>query len=211
MSTAPAPPQPRRRVRKRWLIPSILLGLIAIAVIVIIVRGSWADSEPRDPKSASEGIICRLYQPPKDDWQVRCSMVLDYPPEKVWGVITDYDNFADIFPTLKSCKVDSRGKGRAQLTGVARSMLGDWPFDIVVHEEVEAGKKYHVHWEGDSGDVQRIKGSWTVTPSGEGKTLLVYASHVEIKRYPDWSVVNALLLRQPQVMQAVADWLKKAK
>ncbi len=212
MSTTPATrPPPPRRVRKRWLIPSILLGLIAIAFIVVVVRGSWADHEPRDPKSSADGILCRLYQPAEGDWQVRCSMVLDYSPEKVWSVLTDYDHFEDIFPTLESCTLKSQDKEKhlARLTGEAHSMLGTWPFDIDVHEEVEPGKRYNSHWEGDSGDVQKIKGSWTVTPAGEGKTLLVYASHVEIKRYPDWAVVNALLLRQPRVMKAVDDRLKK--
>ena len=41
------------------------------------------------------------------------------------------------------------------------------------------------------------------------KKLLVYASHVEIRKYPDWVVVNAMLMRQPKVMKAVRDWLDR--
>jgi len=48
-----------------------------------------------------------------------------------------------------------------------------------------------------------------VTPHGDAQTLLFYTSHAEIKGYPDWVVVNALLSRQPKVMQAVADRLSK--
>jgi carbon monoxide dehydrogenase subunit G len=209
------PPRPRKPSRKRRAILLTLFGLSLILLILVILRGTWADTEPRDPKSSDEGIICRLYQPPQGDWQVRCSMILDDPPEKVWGVVTDYANFESIFPTLESCSQGPFASGGAftktvQLSGLARSAIGTWPFDIVVKEEEGPGR-YHSHWEGESGDVEKIAGSWTVTPAGEGKTLLVYASHIEIKHYPNWVVVNALKSRQPKVMQAVADWLAKSK
>jgi hypothetical protein len=208
------PPRPRKPFCKRYAIPLFLLSLLLILFIVFYIRGTWSDSEPRDPKSSSEGIICRLYQPPEGDWQVRCSMVLDDPPEKVWDVVTDYDHFTDIFPTLESCSAGPISGGirnwEVHLSGSARSAIGTWPFDIDVQNEVEP-RGGHSHWEGESGDVKKIAGSWTVTPAGEGKTLLVYASHIDIKHYPKWVVVNALLWRQPKVMQAVADWLDKSK
>lgn len=204
------PPRPRKPFRKRYAVLLTLLGLLLILFVFGYIRGTWADTEPRDPKSSDEGVICRLYQPPQGDWQVRCSMVLDYPPEKVWGVITDYDNFADIFPTLESCDYERSKNGDAHLSGLARSAIGTWPFDILVKNDAQAGG-YHSHWEGESGDVRKIAGSWTVTSAGEGKTLLVYTSHLEIKRYPNWVVVNALKSRQPKVMHAVADWLAKSK
>ena len=56
------------------------------------------------------------------------------------------------------------------------------------------------HWVGESGDVQKVEGSWIVTSAGKDTTLLVYTSHIEIKRYPKWVVVNALKSRQPKVM-----------
>ncbi len=210
VSPSGAPHRRKRPFRKRYAVLLALLALLLIALAGAIIRGTWADKEPRDPKSSDDGVICRLYQPPEGDWQVRCSMILDDPPDKVWNVITDYANFADIFSTLKTCDYEKEKNGDARLFGEAHSALGDWPFDIIVkHEEKTSG--HGSHWEGDSGTVQKLKGSWTVSSAGEGKTLLVYASHVEIKRYPDWVVVNSLLLRQPKVMQAVADWLAKTR
>jgi hypothetical protein len=194
--------------RKRHVIPLVLLGLILAGVGGIVVRGTWADTEPRNPESSADGIICRLYRPPQGDWQVRCAMVLDHPPEKVWGTITDYKNFADIFSTLETAESERLAPGRTRLYGLAHSPIGTWPYDIVVEEETSPDL-WMAHWDGKSGNVQRIVGGWTVTPAGQGKTLLVYSSHVEIKLYPDWLVVNAMLARQPKVMKAVADWLAR--
>lgn len=208
-SPTPAKAAPRKRpVRKRYVVLLVIAGLLLTVFLFGYVRGTWADREPRDSKSSSEGVVCRLYQPAEGPWQVRCSMVLDHPPEKVWAVITEYDNFADIFPTLASCAAEEKDAGNVRLTGIAHSTLGDWPYDIVVQHVVKPDE-YHSHWEGDSGEVQKLVGSWTVTSAGDGKTLLVYASHVEIKRYPDWVVVNAMLLRQPKVMNAVRAWLDR--
>jgi Polyketide cyclase / dehydrase and lipid transport len=214
VATRPGPPRPPRKpFRKRYAVLLTLLGLLAILLLVAVVRGTWADNSTRDPKSSSEGVICRLYQPPVGDWQVRCSMILDEPPDKVWSVVTDYDNFVDIFPTLESCSAARlySSTGPVLLSGEAHSAIGTWPFSITVTEEKTPGR-YHSYWEEvESGDVTTVEGSWTVTPAGEGKTLLVYTSHIEIKRYPDWVVVNALLFRQPKVMHSVADWLAKSK
>src|SRR5581483_6467189 len=101
-TSTPTPPPAARRWRKRWLIPLSIFGLLLLLFLAAFVRGTWADTEPFDPKTAGEGIICRLYQPPKDTWEIRCSMVLAHPPEKVWAVVTNYNRFADIFPTLES-------------------------------------------------------------------------------------------------------------
>jgi hypothetical protein len=213
MATKPAPPRPPKRpFRKRYAVLLTMLGVLAIVLAVAVVRGTWADKEPRDPSSSSEGVLCRLYQPPEGDWQIRCSMVLDHNASYVWDVVSDYKNFADIFPTLKSCNHQySRDYDGAILTGEAHSMLGTWPFHIEVKHEKKF-REYHSHWEGDSGDlssVQKLSGSWTVTWLGLEKTLLVYTSHVEIESYPDWVVVNALLFRQPKVMKAVQARLEK--
>src|SRR5947207_12095171 len=130
MSTAnptptPTPPAPApRRWKKRFVIPLGVLAVLLILLAAAYVRGTWADTEPRDPKSPDEGILCRLYQPPQDTWQVRCSMILSHRPEQVWKVVTDYDHFADIFPTLKSCKAEKKDNARWRLTGEAHSLLG---------------------------------------------------------------------------------------
>src|SRR5262249_28832328 len=105
-----------------------------------------------------------------------------------------------------SAAVERRSDGRYRLRGEAHSVLGTWPYEILVEHE-EGAERRVASWEGGRGSVQVLRGSWTLTPAGAGRTLLVYASHVEVKRLPDWLVANALLLRQPKVIRAVADRL----
>jgi hypothetical protein len=139
---------------------------------------------------------------------VRCAAVLDFAPEEVWATVTDYDHFTEIFPTVAESQVTAAGEGRFRHTGVAITALGNWPFEIDVRNERD-GETYRSSWEGAKGDVTLIRGGWTMTPAGAGKTLLVYTSEVEIKKYPNFIVRNLLLLRQPQVLRAVGAWLEK--
>src|SRR5437764_435269 len=53
------------------------------------------------------------------------------------------------------------------------------------------------------------RGSWTVTPAGPGRTLLVYALEAEITPFPNFVVRNVQLSREKEVIGAVADWLRK--
>jgi len=192
MTTPPAPQArpPERRWRKRFLLPGILLALVALLVVWAVVRGTWADDRPRDPTSSADGVICRLYRTPEGRTVVRCAAVLDFPAEQVWATVTDYDHFAEIFPTLESSQAAPEGENRYRLSGVAITALGSWPFEIgvrheqafvigVPHEQV-VGKRT-ASWEGAKGDVTLIRGGWAVTPAGAGQTLLVYTSEVEIK------------------------------
>src|SRR5262245_48415515 len=131
----PLPSPPARRWRKRVVIPcAIGLGL-ALFLGWAFVRGTWADNVPKDPATPADGVVCHLYQPPGGPKQVRCALVLDYPAEEVWKVVTDYERFGEIFPTLKSVEATRRPDGRCRLKGVATSWAGDRSFDILIRQE----------------------------------------------------------------------------
>src|SRR5262249_13942520 len=100
MATAqPAKPTPPAgHLRKRVVVPLVLLAVLAVLVLVLVVRGTWADTVPKNPTSAAEGTISQLYQSPDGRKQVRCARVLDFPAPIVWQVVTDYNHFGDIFP-----------------------------------------------------------------------------------------------------------------
>jgi uncharacterized membrane protein len=211
---AAAPP---RRIKKRFLIPAILLGIFALFLLGAYIRGTWADAEPRDPKTAEDGIICHIYQTPEGHKPVRCSVLLDRPIDKVWKVLTDYDNWSEVFPTLHAepIKVTPQAGPRDgvrpssyHLAGTASSVLGSWPFGISV-EQTQTAQKRVISWsERPGGDVLLNRGSFTLIPR-EGKTLLVYSLEVELARYPNFVVRNVLLNRQPGVVRALMEHLDK--
>src|SRR5947209_2458559 len=99
--TAPAPPPPpRRRIRKRILIPAILLGLALIVFLWAYIRGTWADTEVRNPRTADEGPITQLYRAPAPDGgiHVRCAIIVEARPRDVWAGVTDYVHHPEFLP-----------------------------------------------------------------------------------------------------------------
>jgi hypothetical protein len=101
---------------------------------VLYVRGTWADHEPRTPGSVAEGPVSQLYQPAGGHTRVRGAILLPYPREKVWAVVTDYEHYGDFLPYLTNIDVE-RVKDGCHMTGQAKSALrGYWDFAIDVRE-----------------------------------------------------------------------------
>lgn len=208
MSTPAQPGSPRPGLRKRILIPAVVVALLVLFLIGAIVRGTWADTEARNPTDPSEGIIRQVFLTPEGHKIVRCAMVLDHPLDQVWAVVTDYEHFPEIFSTLRSARAESAGDGTVRLSGEARAFFTVWPFDIVIRHQITPDRR-SASWTGEGDRVRMVHGSWTLTPAGPNRTLLVYASEVEVPGYPGWFVRNVLLTRQPKVLQAVADRLER--
>ena len=209
MSSTGQPAPPPRRLKKRIWIPGLLLLLVVLALVVAWVRGTWADTEAINPTSSAQGIVTQLHQTPDGTKHVRCAVLLDHPMRAVWTVITDYDRFAEIFPTLTSAhgKPDAANPDQYHLTGELGSPVGTWTFSSVITHE-QSPEKCVAHWDSASGPIARNRGSWTLTPAGEGKTLLVYMLDVEVHRWPTFLVRNALLSRQRTVVEAVVNRLQ---
>ncbi len=210
MSSPGQPTRAPHRLKKRVWVPVLLLAVVILALLGAWVRGTWADTEPINPTSSAQGIITQLYQAPDGDKQVRCAVLLDHPMRAVWTVITDYDRFAEIFPTLTSAsgKPDPEDPDQYHLTGELGSPVGTWTFSTVITHE-ESAEKCVARWDSPSGSITRNRGSWTLTPAGEGKTLLVYALEVEVRHWPTFLVRNALLSRQRTVVEAVVNRLQQ--
>jgi hypothetical protein len=198
-----ASPTAVQRPRKRLLLPLIFLALLAAAVTATVIRGTWADTTVKDPKTPAEGAICRLYQSPDGRKQVRCARVLDHTAAAVWAVVTDYNHFGEIFPYEKDVKGEPATDGRFHVTGLAHAWpYGSWPFDVYVRHE-EKGGQYVATWDNPGGALTQNRGSWTVTALEPGKTLLVFSLELEVRPFPTFYVHNVLLNRLKAMPEAV--------
>lgn len=195
----PAP----RRVRKRILIPSVLLVLFLVTLLVLIARGSWADTQIRDPKTPAEGTITQLYRTPEGHTPVRCAIVVPAPAAEVWKVITDYDNHHRFMPYVTHVGSTETADGRHRIAGLAHSQLwGDWLFDSTVkHTATDDG--YKAAWD-EAGDPLTVnRGSWQVRALGKNDSLVVFSLEIELANYPNFLVRNILMDRLHYVLKAL--------
>jgi ribosome-associated toxin RatA of RatAB toxin-antitoxin module len=205
--TVPAAPRPpARRWRKRWtLIPAALLLAVAIALAILYLRGTWADTEVHNPASVAEGPISQLYSADGQTKQVRCAIILPYSVDEVWEVLTDYGDYHKMLPYLSNIEAEKKGEDEYRMKGQAKSAFkGDWPFEITIHQEKKADGG-HIWWDETStdGEVQVNKGSWTLTKHGDKETLLVLSLEAEVKSTPTFVLRNFFRHRLKKVMQAV--------
>jgi hypothetical protein len=211
MATQPPAPPPARRVRKRLVIPALLLALIAIFFAWLYWRGTHIETEMRNPRSAPDGAVTQLLA--KDGGTfVRCAIVVDADPSGVWKVVTDYDRQADFLPYVSQISSARLDEGRIRVSGVAHSRVwGDWPFESVVTEKEDPARgEYTVSWaEEGHGELVLNRGGWAITRLGEHQTLLAYLLEVEVRRGPPFLVRNIIMNRLPSVLRAVREEVRR--
>jgi uncharacterized protein YndB with AHSA1/START domain len=214
MSSTPAtqPGRPRR-LKKRVLIPVVLLGLLLLLFAWLFVRGTWADSTARNPHSAAEGPVVQLLTGEPGRKEVRCALIVDRPPAEVWAVLTDYPHFADFFRYVSRIEVKSRTDQEVHLEGLAHSRLwGDWPFEVKVHHQTWPDKgAYVASWDDPDEELPVNRGSWVLEPAGGGrdKTLIVYTLQIETRHYPAFLVRNVLLDRIARIVVSARDEVQR--
>jgi uncharacterized membrane protein len=206
MSTSTAAAE-RPHLKKRILIPTILIVLFAALLIGAYVRGSWADTSPRNPQTPAEGAVVHLYQPKEDGaLQVRGAILIDAPAARVWAVVRDYPSHPRFMPYIRTLEAHPGERDRVFLSGVAHSRLwGDWPFKMYVDHQADADKKYVAHWDGPSDVLTVNRGSWTVTAVNPEQTLVVLALEWEAPGYATFFINNLLLDRVPAMLRALRD------
>lgn len=100
------------------------------------------------------------------------------PPEKVWSILTDYDNASKVFPQMKKCKlVQDNGNHKLVKHTIAPSGLpGSYEYTV----EVKENAPHAMEWHRVSGAFKQVDGYWKLEPLDGGRTTLVtYASYVD--------------------------------
>jgi uncharacterized membrane protein len=206
----PAPPEPRRR-KRWWLVPTILLALLAAFLVGVVLRGTWADRVPLNPSTSAEGPAVQLYQTADGRKQVRAAAVVDFPLEDVWRVVTDYEHFPEIFPDITSCRATPDPDGRHhRVKAVLATWAGEWPLEARVRHD-EYLDDCVAMWDEPSGDLTVNRGNWTLLRSGPDQTLVICTWELEARPYPAFVVRNALLSRLKPALVAVGERLRAAR
>jgi uncharacterized protein YndB with AHSA1/START domain len=198
-----ATPLQLRLIKKRFVIPIIFIGLVAVLLVWEAIRGNSTDSEPHNPSSPSDAALTQLLQTPDRHKQIRAAIIIAAAPEQVWKTVTNYDHFSEIFPNISTSKGARESNGSWHVTGEVHSIAGRWPMDVHVQHQ-ESATKFVASWDEPHGAWKINRGSWVVAQHGPGETLLEYYLELRVSPFPDF-VVRAVLLDQLRpVVRAVA-------
>lgn len=190
-------------LRKRILIPAALLLTAGALLLTLVLRGTLARSDTPRPV---DGPLSHLWLQPDGRKVVRAAIVVERPAARVWGLLTDYPRFPDVFPSVSkaSSTVEPDGRHRLQAT-VSASLLGTWDVDVRIrHEDGRVAS-----WDQPGGDILHNRGSWTLTKLDENRTLVEYLLDVEIANYPDWFVRAILRGRAKGILRALDEAARK--
>lgn len=203
------PSQPRR-FKKRFVLPVIIIGLVAVLLVWEAVRGNLTDPESHNPSSPADSALTQLLQTPDGHKQVRAAIIIAGSPEQVWKTVTDYDHFSEIFPNISASKGVHEANGSWHLTGELRSIVGHWPMDVHVQQE-ESATRFVASWD-EPHDAWKInRGRWVVTSHGSGETLLEYWLEVRVSPFPDFVVRAVLLDKLKAVMRSVGNHVERVQ
>lgn len=125
---------------------------------------------------------------------------LDASAEAVWGVVTDYLGYPQLYPQIVESTVSHLDGAVLHHRTVAAP---PWPLPRVwVNSRVEHSADHrYVHWERLEGSLREFEGSWQLIPEGQG-TVLVYSSRVDpgVPFVPPWLIEWGNAQLAPQVI-----------
>lgn len=131
-------------------------------------------------------------------------VVIKSPPEKVFQVLSDYDNAPRVFPQLKHSKLLHEHIGQKLVKHVLSPSGMPGTYEYVV--EVKEAAPHSLEWHRVSGAFKQVDGYWKLEPLDGGHTTKVtYASYVD----GGFLIPQPLIRRQCRIdMPAVMTSLK---
>ena len=181
----------------------ILLGVAAVlafAVGALWIRATWATAAERNPSSAADGAVTRLFRAPDGRRVVRSAVVIDRPIDRVWKGMNDPSTYSGMFPEA-GIQAETLPDGRIHVSHPKSTAAGTWSVDL--HLRREEARRALV-WDDPSPDVPVNRGDWSVVALGPDRTLLVALLDIEVARIPNVLLRNLLLSREGAVLEAVA-------
>ena len=109
---------------------------------------------------------------------LRAYFIVEASAERIWDVLTDYENFAEIFKGVDKITVLSENKHGAKVEFWVSLIIKKSHY--VLHRKYEKPNEL-LTWKRASGDLKVIEGSWEIKtlPDSEN-VMLIYSSFVDI-------------------------------
>lgn len=116
------------------------------------------------------------------------SIVVNSPIEKVFAVVTDYDRYGEFIPEVRRITTSNR-RGNEIDVHYEIEIVKRIRYSIRMKEE----KPTRLSWTFIEGEIMKDnKGSWVLSPAGEGKTNVTYNVELALGLLVPKKIVNML-------------------
>jgi hypothetical protein len=185
---------------RRMLVPALATLLLIGLAVVALVRGAWAGSSPPEPDG--ESPVAGVVRTPEGGKEVCAAVLLSYPMDEVWQVITDYDRYGDVCSFIRAAEVDKGPDGCKVAGRVDAPLAASLPFAMELKQEQDLFE-YRSTWDQASGAVEVNRGGWVARPVGPRQTLLLIRLEVRVRGVPTVLLRNLSRHRLCEVLRAV--------
>lgn len=140
--------------------------------------------------------------------QAELKQVLSVDVDKLFEVITRYEDYPQFVDGVNSIHVERKGPGHARVTYHV-SMMKDFSYLLDLREDKNKGR---IEWTLVESDLfKKNSGRWEIKSAGPGKTEAFYQLEVEFNIPVPGLILNRLVKGNlPSMMKSFEKWAQKA-
>jgi len=121
-----------------------------------------------------------------DNDTIQASFELPSTVDRVWAVITNYENSPNVMPNIKKATIISSQHSTDVNVDYVTSVAGAGPFTVTYTSKITAVKsKGIINWEQVKGPFVKNYGSWSIKAVSDKLTKVVYTATLNHKYMPD--------------------------
>lgn len=164
--------------------PLVGIGLLTVAIAILTpfaLAGSSTLPLTRPALAQVASSVPNAVQVSGGDGQFFGQVLVTATPETAWAVLTDYNNFATIFPNVETSRVLSSSGNQTvfEQVSVVRVAAIARRNRVVVSALRQPPRQ--INFRAIDGDVESLEGVWQILPRSANQVLITHQVTVEPK------------------------------
>jgi len=158
-----------------------ILALAVLAPAAAAAQSAWvADPAIQQRLAAGEVVVATsAIDPAHPRGRIRAAVRIPAPPELIWRVVTDCHEALSFVPGLRRCRrVDGAADGSWQ--DVEHEVRYSWLLPSVRYVfRAVYDRPHRIDFHRVSGDLKEEEGTWLLTPTADGATVVEYEVYLD--------------------------------
>ncbi len=183
--------------------------MLAVTALLLITPRAGLAAPPDWPRLMGGEIVVEAIRNSQGIRGVRTRFVVSASRQAIWKTLVDYENFPLFFRGIERMTVLTEDASGARIEFWADVVLRDLHYVLRRNYERPG---YRLTWERESGDLERIEGSWSIVATGvAGKHLLIYESYVDIGFSAiTYFIQHGAMTRAGEMADTLRNWIEPA-